>query len=147
MMNVLITIMFSIVNVLKHTKPILYTNAKHNLNIEHIVPRSVLKHYSKNINDPHNLYPAARYYNSVRSNYRFAFERPTDTMIHVGEGNYVCHKYRIFTPRIEDWGSILMAIQYCHITYGVPYNKVMIFPDSGNYNSNDAKDDDGTYLI
>ena len=50
----------------------------------------------------------------------------TPHFLHVGNSNYVSHKYRIFIPCVRDWPNIFRAVTYCHNTYAIDYDKVLV---------------------
>eukprot|EP00961_Rhodomonas_salina_P152212 2048660-Rhodomonas_salina.1 len=82
------------------------------LNIEHVVPASILRRAESTIPvhfciaDPHNLHLASSGLNSIRSNYRFSLRPPTPEMQPLGGCNFVSERKRLFVPRTSDWGCI-----------------------------------------
>ena len=113
--------------------PVLYDPASRRINVEHVVPISILHavcglNYTF-LNDPYNMHLADSRLNSIRSNYRFLFTHEPHKHAHmkaVGNSNYVSHKYKMFTPHVRDWPSIFRAVTHCHNTYGVEYDKVIV---------------------
>ena len=89
----------------KLSLPILYNPEAADVSVEHVVPLSVLrKEGASLLDDPYNMHLSASRYNSIRSNYRFWFTSEPDRESHmeaVGHGNYVSHRYKMFTPPRE----------------------------------------------
>jgi len=114
----------------KQSLPILYNPEAADVSVEHVVPLSVLRKESASLlDDPYNMHLSASRYNSIRSNYRFWFTSEPDRESHmeaVGHGNYVSHRYKMFTPPERDWPAIFRAVMYCHNAYGVAYDKVLV---------------------
>lgn len=87
--------------------PILYTNSKDYLNIEHIYPKSFLhKNHTKEL---HNIYASCPKYNQLRSNYKF------DDF--VDKSLCADHKNKLFIPRNKDKGIIARSILFMMYKY------------------------------
>lgn len=110
------------------------------LNIEHVVPASVLK-ASPNPDaqfDPCNFYLSLATVNSARKNYRISFEllhrkmsdflqdktTPNSKIRHIGYGNCVDDENQLFYPRVQDIPTIARVILTMQRKWTFPLHEV-----------------------
>ena len=120
------------------------------LNVEHVVPLSVLKkcHDPAAALDLSNLFLAEGGINNARGDYRFAFhlngsavvdyshrddkptcdlrKRDSDPIVHIGHGNCVHYTERLFYPRIMDAPCLARTILYMHRKWSLPLHEITI---------------------
>lgn len=120
------------------------------LNVEHVVPLSVLKkcHNPAAALDLGNLFLAERGINNARGDYRFAFhfnghtvvdymhdhvkgicdlgKRDSGAVVHVGHGNCINYTEKLFYPRVLDAQCVARTILYMHRKWALPLDEITI---------------------
>jgi hypothetical protein len=110
--------------------PFLYAPAEQsslcNRRLEHVVPQSILLRQNplQAANDPHNIYVSMGYVNHARGNFRISFAQcfydrkhvlsQSRTVAHIGHGNLVDNRQRLFYPRKEDAPLLARTILHMH---------------------------------
>ncbi len=110
--------------------PVLYVGesqcvALKRLNLEHVVPQSVLKsvHMQRAIDDPLNLQLSLASVNSKRKNYPFTFDLSIIPKNHE-RANFVDEQRRLFVPGECDWGFLSRTLLRMHSKWEFPLRYV-----------------------
>ena len=106
-----------------------YKKDKKYYSLEHVVPRCFI--HKSHHNDMHNIFKTLKYYNSLRSNYKFTdtcskdFNNSDDNWVKTSDGTYYNFKKRMFIPLEEDKGIIARTILYMLYNYKYKTKKLI----------------------